>query len=388
MATLAPNLLLEDALQQTSPQLSAIYDKILSGTRLTKDDGMLLSESNDLLSLGYMADMMRRKVTPIERMDHVYWVHNYHINITNVCEKTCRFCAFSRRSPNAKNAYFMSVDDIVAQIKQYPLLPSLSEFHIVSGMTPRLNIQFYSDLFDALQEQFPHVHLKALTAVEIDYLANLEQTTPQDVLRTLIGHGMGSMPGGGAEVFSDRIRAQLYPDKLNHEGWLKIHGMAHEMGLKSNATLLAGIGETWEERINHILYVREQQDKSGGFMTFIPLNCWYDNTAVDENNALTGVENLKLFALSRLMLDNIPYVKGYWIQHGPKMAQVSLSFGVNDLDGTVTQEKITHMAGSDTAEAMTREELTRLIVRAGKTPVERDTLYNIKQIYSLPGEGA
>jgi aminodeoxyfutalosine synthase len=173
----------------------------------------------------------------------------------------------------------------------------------------------------------------------------------------------------------------LYPDKITHQEWLAIHGMAHKLGMKSNATLLAGLGETWEERIDHILYVREQQDKSGGFMTFIPLNCWYDNTAVDASNALTGVENLKLFALSRLLLDNVPYIKSYWIQHGLKMSQVSLSFGINDLDGTVTQEKITHMAGTDSAQAVTKSELVHVIKQAGKIPVERDTLYNIKQIF-------
>jgi aminodeoxyfutalosine synthase len=190
------------------------------------------------------------------------------------------------------------------------------------------------------------------------------------------------MPGGGAEIFSDRIRAMLYPDKIHHTEWLAIHGIAHRLGMKSNATMLAGLGETWAERVDHLLYVREQQDETGGFMTFIPLNCWYDNTAVDKAHALTGVENLKLFALSRLLLDNIPYIKAYWIQHGLKMAQVSLSFGVNDLDGTVTQEKITHMAGSDTAQAVTKEQLVHVIRRAGKTPVERDTLYTIKQVWT------
>ncbi len=381
MAVVAPSPLVEDYLTRPSNPLRSIYDKLSQGQRLSKADGFDLVNSNDLLGIGLLADEMRKRMTPVERMDHVYWVHNYHINITNVCEGTCRFCAFSRRSLKAKNAYFLTIEDIVKQVHAYPMLADLSEFHIVSGMTPELNLDYYLELFKTLKSEFPHVHIKALTAAEIDYLAKLNGISCEEVLTTLKANGHDSMPGGGAEVFSDRIRAMLYPDKITHQEWLAIHGMAHKLGMKSNATLLAGLGETWEERIDHILYVREQQDKSGGFMTFIPLNCWYDNTAVDASNALTGVENLKLFALSRLLLDNVPYIKSYWIQHGLKMSQVSLSFGINDLDGTVTQEKITHMAGTDSAQAVTKSELVHVIKQAGKIPVERDTLYNIKQIF-------
>ncbi len=380
MAILTPNAS-QDYITAPSNPLKAIYDKVVNRQRLTKQDGFDIINSNDLLGIGILADTARKIVTPPERQDHVYWVHNYHINITNVCEGTCRFCAFSRRSEKAMKAYFWTVEEIVEQVRNYPGVAELSEFHIVSGMTPKLNLEFYIDLFETLQANFPHVHIKGLTAAEIDYLAKLEGMTSEEVLKTLKAHGHGSMPGGGAEVFSDRVRELLYPDKITHWEWLEIHGLAHKLGMKSNATLLAGLGETWEERLDHILYVRDQQDQTGGFMTFIPLNCWYDNTAVDPANALTGVENLKLFALSRLMLDNVPYIKSYWIQHGMKMSQVSLSFGVNDLDGTVTQEKITHMAGSDTPQAITKADLVHMIRQAGKIPVERDTLYNIKQIF-------
>ncbi len=381
MAVVSTHSAIEEHLQKNTNPLHQIYDKVINGDRLSKADGFEIVNSNDLLSIGFLADTARKRMTPQERMDHVYWVHNYHINITNICEGTCRFCAFSRRSEKAKNAYFWSVDEIITQVQNYPALANLSEFHIVSGMTPKLNLEYYIALFSALKTHFPHVHIKALTAAEIDYLAKLEGISCEEVLKTLQQYGHGSMPGGGAEIFSDRIRDLLYPDKITHWEWLEIHGIAHRLGMKSNATMLAGLGENWEERIDHMLYVRDQQDQTGGFMTFIPLNCWYENTAVDKSNALTGIENLKSFALSRLLLDNVPYIKSYWIQHGLKMSQVSLSFGVNDLDGTVTQEKITHMAGTDSAQAVTQTELVHVIRQAGKIPVERDTLYNIRKIY-------
>ena len=382
MVILAPSQPLDTPLIQVTPELQPIADKVLNRQRLSKQDAMMLANSQDLLGMGMMADTARRLMTPPETVDYVYWVHNYHINITNVCEGTCRFCAFSRRSVKAKEAYFLTIDTIVEQVRNYPGLPELVEFHIVSGMTPELNLAYYIELFKQLKANFPHVEIKALTAAEVDYLAKLEGITPEDVLKTLKAVGHNSMPGGGAEVFSERIHALLYPDKIHHWEWLEIHGKAHELGMHSTATMLAGLGETWEERVDHMLYVREQQDKTGGFTTFIPLNCWYENTAVDKRHALTGIENLKNFALARLILDNVPNIKAYWVQHGLKMAQVSLAFGVNDLDGTVIQEKISHMAGTDTAQGVTRNELAHLVRRAGKIPVERDANYQVKVIHA------
>jgi aminodeoxyfutalosine synthase len=243
-----------------------------------------------------------------------------------------------------------------------------------------LTLEFYVELFTALKQNFPHVHIKGLTAVEVDYTAKLAGLSHEETLKTLKDAGLGSMPGGGAEIFSERVRELLYPDKIPHWEWLKIHGVAHSLGLNSNVTMLAGIGETWEERLDHLLYAREQQDESGGFRTLIPLNCWYENTKIDRNNALTGFDNLRLWALSRVVVDNIPHLKGYWVQHGVKMAQVSLSFGVDDLDGTVTQEKISHNAGTDSEQSVSETEFVHMIRRAGKTPVERDTLFNIKRV--------
>lgn len=366
-------------LDNANNPLRSIYYKVLEGERLDYADARAIVDSNDLLSIGVLADTARILRTPAEQRDYVYWVHNYHINVTNICEGSCKFCAF-KKGPTGKGAYLWTVDEIIANIQQYPQLSTLTEFHVVSGLYDKVRLDFYVELFETLKQNFPHVHIKGLTAVEIAYLAKLEGITPKQVLETLIPAGQGSMPGGGAEVFSERIRELLFPKKNSHHEWFDIHGTAHQLGLNSNVTMLAGIGETWDERIEHWMLVREQQDKTGGFKTAIPLNCWYENTAMDTSNALTGFENLKLFALTRLILDNVPHVKGYWVQHGVKMAQVSLSFGVDDLDGTVTQEKISHNAGTDSAQNVTEAEFIHMIRRAGKIPVERDTLFNIKRV--------
>lgn len=367
-------------LKQQDGLLGRLYEKVINHERITREEAFELVKSDDLLGLGILADTARKVRTPLEQQDYVYWVHNYHINITNICEGTCKFCAF-KRGPTSPTAYFWEPEEIVENVKKYPRLADLTEFHVVSGLYEKLNLSYYVKLFSALKENFPHVHIKGLTAVEVDYVAKLEGISISEVLDTLISVGFGSMPGGGAEMFSERIRAKLYPKKIPHWEWLDIHGIAHEKGLNSNVTMLAGLGETWDERVEHLLLAREQQDKSGGFKTLIPLNCWYENTSLDPLEVgLTGFDNLKLFALSRILVDNIPYLKGYWVQHGVKLAQVSLSFGVNDLDGTVTQEKISHNAGTDSAQMVTEAEFIHMIRKAGKVPVERDTLFNIKRV--------
>jgi aminodeoxyfutalosine synthase len=370
----------EAYIQQARNPLRAYYDKIVAGERLSKEDAMAIYDSDDLLSIGILADTARVLRTPVKERDYVYWVHNFHINPTNICEAHCKFCSF-KKGPKSPFAYVMSIEDVINNVNQYPEKDALSEFHIVSGLYHEHGLAYYRDLFKALRQHFPHVHIKGLTAVELDYIAQLEGVPVEEVLTVLQEAGLGSLPGGGAEVFAPRVRKEMCVDKLPAEEWLRIHGLAHQMGIKSNATLLAGLGETPEERIDHILAIREQQDKTGGFMTFIPLNCYYDNNAVDASNALTGIENLKNFAISRLLLDNVPHIKSFWIHIGVKLSQVSLSYGVDDIDGTVVQEKIAHSAGTDTAQVLTRQELTHLIRKAGKIPVERDTQYNIKQIF-------
>ena len=363
--------------------LAEFYEKIVAGERISREEGIRIYDSNDLLGIGILADTARIVRTPAETRDHVYWVHNFHINPTNICEANCRFCSF-KKGPKSPFAYVMSVDDVVEMVNKYPAKDSLAEFHIVSGLYEKQGLEYYRDLFVALKKHFPHVHIKGLTAVELDYIAKLEGITVEEVLPILKEAGLGSLPGGGAEVFAERVRKMVAVDKIPSEEWLRIHGLAHQMGLETNATMLGGLGETPEERIDHILAIRGQQDKTGGFMTFIPLNCYYENNAVDAHNALTGVENLKNFALSRILLDNVPHIKSFWIHIGEKLSQVSFSFGVDDIDGTVVQEKIAHAAGTETSQALTKDELMNMIRKAGKIPVERDTVYNVIKIYDEP----
>ncbi len=372
--------LAEQHITRASNPLSRFYHKILEGERITRDEAIEIYHSDDLLSIGILADTARIVRTPAELRDHVYWVHNFHINPTNICEANCRFCSF-KKGPKSPFAYVMSVDDVIEMVNKYPYKDNLTEFHIVSGLYAEQSLEYYRDLFKALKQHFPHVHIKGLTAVELDYIAKTDGIPVEEVLTVLKDAGLGSLPGGGAEVFAERVRKLVCVDKIPASEWLRIHGLAHAMGLKSNATLLAGLGETPEERIDHVLAIREQQDISGGFMTFIPLNCYYDNNAVDAANALTGVENLKNFAISRILLDNVPHIKSFWIHIGEKLSQVSLSFGVDDIDGTVIQEKFAHAAGTDTEQAMTQAELVNMIRKAGKIPVERDTVYNIIRVY-------
>jgi aminodeoxyfutalosine synthase len=381
MSVLAPSgNLKESYITRPSQPLRKYYDKIVNGERITRDEAIEIYNSNDLIAIGILADTARIVRTPEPVRDYVYWVHNHHINPTNICEANCRFCSF-KKGPKSPFAYVMSVDDVIESVYKYPEHASLAEFHIVSGLYAEQGLEYYSNLFKALRQHFPHVHIKGLTAVEMDYLAKLEGIPVEQVLQTLKDSGLGSMPGGGAEVFAPRVRKEVCVDKIPAEEWLRIHGLAHAMGLPSNATLLAGLGETAEERIDHMLAIREQQDLSGGFMTFIPLNCYYDNNAIDAKHALTGVENLKNFAVSRILLDNVPHIKSFWIHIGEKLSQVSLGFGVDDIDGTVVQEKIAHSAGTEASQALTKGELVNMIQKAGKIAVERDTLYNIIRIY-------
>lgn len=378
-AVLTENLK-ESYINRRSNPLREYYDKIVAGQRITREEAIEIYNSNDLISIGILADTARVRMTPLETRDYVYWVHNHHINPTNICEAHCKFCSF-KKGPKSPLAYVMSIDDVIESVRKYPLWESLAEFHIVSGLYREQGLAYYSDLFKALRQNFPHVHIKGLTAVEMDYLAKLEGIPVEEVLQILKDSGLGSMPGGGAEVFAQRVREAVCVDKIPAEEWLRIHGLAHQMGMPSNATLLAGLGETPEERIDHVLAIRGQQDVSGGFMTFIPLNCYYDNNVIDASNALTGIENLKNFAISRILLDNVPHIKSFWVHLGEKISQVSLNFGVDDIDGTVVQEKIAHAAGTDSAQVMTKDELLNLIRKAGKIPVERDTTYNIIKIY-------
>lgn len=363
-------------LDHLSGDLKPIAEKLACGERLSREDGLALYETHDILALGLLADGYRRKLAPAGQERYVWWVHNYHINPTNICEDTCHFCAF-KKGPSSPKAYFWTIDKIVADIYAYPGYQQLREFHIVAGHYEKANTAYYAELFRRLRREFPWVNVKGLTAAELDYLAKIDGLPIETVLSTLIEAGLQAMPGGGAEVFAPRVREQVCPGKITGEQWCAIHGLAHEMGLKSNATMLAGLGETPQERVDHILAIRDQQDRTGGFLSFIPLNCYYENTRIDPRHALTGFDNLKNFAVARLLLDNVPHIKAFWIHIGEKISQVGLQYGVDDIDGTVVQEKIAHAAGTQTEQGLTRRQLVHLIRQAGRIPVERDAFYNV-----------
>jgi aminodeoxyfutalosine synthase len=355
--------------------LEQIKKKTAAGQRLTREDGIALFRSHDLLSLGRMASLAAAR----KHGDRVYFVQNMHINPTNLCINRCKFCAFSR-SRGEDGAYEMSIDDILAKARTAE--KGVREFHIVSGLHPDLPFSWYLDMLRSLKREFPHIHLKAFTAVEIDYLAKLGKLDLRRTLEQLRDAGLGSLPGGGAEIFSPGVRNTLCAEKISGDRWLEVMEKAHSIGLKSNATMLYGHVETIEDRVDHLLKLRDLQDRTGGFQAFIPLSFHSRNTEIKKNAFTTGFDDLKTLAVSRLLLDNFDHIKAYWIMLGEKITQISLSFGVDDIDGTVVEERITKMAGGTTEGCMTKDELIDLIRRAGRVPVERDTVYNTVRLWN------
>ncbi|HET9986389.1 MAG TPA: aminofutalosine synthase MqnE [Longimicrobiales bacterium] len=358
------------------PRLDSIAEKVLAGERLDAEDGVALFDSHDLLTIGAMADWTNRK----KNGDRIFFVANQHINPTNVCilRNTCVFCSFARM-PKEEGAYTMSVEEAVAEgdiIKDSPV----REFHIVGGLHPKLTVGYYEEIIRGLKERHPGVEVKALTAVEIANLARVEKTTYADVLARLRAAGLDTMPGGGAEVFSRGVRATIAERKLAAEEWLEVHRVAHGLGIRTNCTMLYGHVETHQDRIDHLSALRELQDETGGFLTYIPLAYHPDNNELGERlgrtgTATTGVDDLKNLAVGRLFLDNFDHIKTHWIMNTAKVSQVALHFGVDDLEGTVVREKIYHEAGAHTPQGMTFSEIIRIIKDAGKRPVERDAHY-------------
>ncbi|MCK9419420.1 MAG: aminofutalosine synthase MqnE [Nitrospirae bacterium] len=354
--------------------IDTIKEKVLSNQRLTREDGIALFKSNDLLALGRMAD----HVAQHKNGNQVFFVQNMHINPTNICVNRCKFCAFSR-SKGEPGAYEMSIDDILDKARKAG--KGVREFHIVSGLHPDLPFAWYLDMLGALKKEFPKIHLKAFTAVEIDYLAKLSGLSVTDTLKQLRDAGLGSLPGGGAEIFNTTVRNTLCAEKISGDRWLEVIEAAHNIALKSNATMLYGHIETYEHRIDHLLRLRGLQDRTGGFQAFIPLSFHSQNTEIKKSAYTTGFDDLKTLAISRLVLDNFDHIKAYWVMLGEKIAQVSLNFGVDDLDGTVVEERITKAAGGTTDGSMTRDEIVHLIKQAGRIPVERDTVYNVVKVW-------
>ena len=356
--------LIEDA------RLRPIAEKVFSGQRLSFQDGVTLFGSADLLALGYLANHVRERL----HGKVTYFNVNRHINPTNVCVASCKLCAFGRKK-SAPGAYTMSLEE-AWRIAATGYTEAVTEFHIVGGLHPDLPLEWFLDLVRGLAERFPTVHLKAFTMVEVGYLARRAKLSIRETLEKLKEAGVGSLPGGGAEIFHHRVRDIIAAHKISGEEWLETARTAHQIGLRSNATMLYGHLENDEDRVDHLVRLRELQDETGGFMTYIPLAFHPAHTALAFLPSTTGFGDLKNIAVGRLMLDNFPHVKAYWIMLTPQVAQVALRFGADDIDGTVIEEKIYHDAGATTAQSLTRAELLRLIRDAGREPVERDTLYH------------
>jgi aminodeoxyfutalosine synthase len=354
-------------------RLRPIADKVEACERLSFDDGVTLYRSPDLLGVGWMANRVR------ERMhgNVTYFNVNRHINPTDVCVASCRLCAFGKRAKDPK-AYTMSLEQVweVAGHGWSPnTVDAVTEFHIVGGLHPELTLDWYCEMLRGLKQRFPQVHLKAFTMVEIGYLSQRSKLSVRETLERLKEAGMDSLPGGGAEIFSDRVRRIICDHKITGEQWLDVARTAHQLGLHSNCTMLYGHIETEEDRVDHLDKLRTLQDETHGFVTFIPLAFHPDNTPLQHIPKTTGFDDLRQIAVARLMLDNIPHVKAYWIMMTPRIAQIAQRFGSDDIDGTVVEEKIYHDAGATTSQNLRRSDLLRLIREAGREPVERDTLY-------------
>ena len=347
-------------------------DKLEAGVRLQLEDGVRLFDCPDLIAVGWLANRERER----RHGQQAFFNHNIRLEATNVCVASCLFCAFARLQPGADGAYTMTLEEAWDKLRARAD-QTLTEVHVVNGLHPDLPWDYYLELLRGFKRIKPTIHLKCFTAVEIAFFSDLYGKTDEQVLRELMDAGLDSLPGGGAEVFAARVRRKICHDKCDGDRWLEIHRLAHRLGLRSNVTMLYGHIETNAERVDHMLQARELQDETKGFQAFIPLAFHPDNNQMRKLPAPTAADTLRVHAVARLMLDNIPHIKAFWIATGVEIAQTALWFGVDDLDGTVQEERIYHMAGAPTPEAMTPGEIGRLIRTAGRMPVERDTLYNV-----------
>jgi aminodeoxyfutalosine synthase len=353
----------------TDRQLFPVAEKVAAGQRLSDADGLALFRSRDLIGVGRLADSVRRQ----RYGRQAFFITNQHLNYTNVCSNRCEFCAYAR-DRGEERAFTLSLEEIRRRLQATAEQP-IRELHVVGGLNDELGFDYYLDLLGIVREVHPRATIKAFTAVEIDHMARLTGLAVGEVLDRLKAAGLAMLPGGGAEVISDRIHKRLFPCKIDGRRWLAVVAAAHERGLNSNATMLYGHIETLEERVAHLVQLRSLQDRTGGFSAFIPLAFHSENTRLSHLPATTGVDDLKNVAVARLMLDNIDHIKAYWVMIGEKLAQVALSFGADDLDGTIVEEKITHMAGAKSAKGLTRSRMIGMIAAAGFRPVERDSFY-------------
>jgi aminodeoxyfutalosine synthase len=356
--------------------LMPIVDKLEEGERLSFEDGVTLFRSHDLQALGLMANRVREA----KNGNAAYFNVNRHINHTNICVTGCTFCAFAKK-PRQEGGYRMTIDEIVGRAVP-PEGSRWEEIHIVGGLDPGFSFQDCLEMLRAIKAVNPTVHLKTLTLVEVDYYAKRERKTPAEILSALRDAGMGSLPGGGAEILGEELRKKICPNKISGARWLDLARTAHQMGIRSNCTMLYGHVESLEDRVDHILRLRALQDETGGFMCFIPLQFNKEHTPYEHLPEVPGEDNLRTLAASRLLFDNIDHIKVYWIMVGLKIAQAALWYGADDIDGTVVEERITHDAGAQTPTGVGLDTLLHLIRRAGRMPVERDSLYNTRQVYA------
>jgi aminodeoxyfutalosine synthase len=355
--------------QTDDQRLTPIAEKVFSEERLNFDDGVALYRSPDILAVGWLANWVREKM----HGDIAYFNVNRHINPTNVCVAACRLCAFGRKK-DAPGAYTMALEEAWQRAAE-GYSEAVTEFHLVGGLHPDLQFEYFLDLISGLKQRFPKVHIKAFTMVEIAYLAKRSKLSIRETIEKLKAAGVDSMPGGGAEIFADRVRHIICDHKIDGGEWLETARTVHQLGMRSNATMLYGHVENDEDRVDHLLRLRALQDETGGFQTFIPLAFHPDNTALDHLPRTSGMTDIRQIAVGRLMLDNFGHIKAYWQMMTAKIAQIALRFGADDIDGTVVEEKIYHDAGAETPQGMRRADLVRLITEAGRIPVERDTLY-------------
>ncbi len=356
-------------IQMITTLRNRIRRKVIDGVRLSDDDALDLFASNDLLGIGELAALANQQ----KNDDRVYFNVNRHINYTNLCVNRCTFCAFSR-GRGEDGVYTMALNDILQRAAE-ARDAGATEIHMVGGLHPDLPFDFYLEMLAAIKADCPELHIKAFTAVEIDYFAGLAGLSDAEVIEALKEAGLDSMPGGGAEILAPEVRNRICPEKISGQRWLEVIETVHRAGVKTNATMLFGHLETAADRVDHMAQLRALQDQTGGFQAFIPLAFQPDNTRVPGAKGVGGVDALKTLAISRLYLDNFQHIKAYWIMLGLKVAQVSLCFGVNDLDGTVVEEKIGHEAGADSPQSLSKVQLIEQIRKAGRIPVERNTLY-------------
>ncbi len=352
--------------------LETIATKLAARERLSFDDGVTLFECPDLHAVGWLANIERER----RHGATTYYNFNLRLEATNVCEASCLFCSFARLKPGDPQAYTLSIDQVLDKLRARADQP-LTEVHVVNGLHPDLPFSYYTDLLRGLKAIRPGIHLKCFTAVEIAFFADTYGMTDEGVLRELMAAGLDSLPGGGAEIFAERVRRRISHDKADADRYLAIHRLSHQLGLRTNVTMLYGHIETFAERVDHMLRIRTLQDETGGFQAFIPLAFHPDNNQMRKLPAPTATDTLRVHAVARLLLDNVAHIKAFWIATGVDVAQIAQWYGANDMDGTVQEERIYHMAGSRTPETLSTSDIRRLIRAAGREPVERDTLYRV-----------